>query len=124
MKTPQGTRRRVLAVWWRGLRHEVVHARRLRRALLCAELHGRGVAHTSGGDAVTVRVDGLWFDVYAWLREDAGLTWVVDHPQALAPTAPSRQQLCAAGDVVAAAGRVPGSQLLVDGITDHHLDDT
>ncbi len=25
-------------------------------------------------------LDGLWFDVYAWLREDAGLTWVVDHP--------------------------------------------
>lgn len=80
MRTPQGIQQRVLAVWWRGLRHEVVHARRLRRALLCAELRGWGVAHTSGGDAVTVRMDGLWFDVYAWLREDASLTWVVDHP--------------------------------------------
>ncbi|MGW4720579.1 hypothetical protein [Nocardia sp. NPDC004260] len=60
MKTPQATRSRVPAVWWRGLRHEVVHAQRLRRALLCAELRGRGVAHTSGGDAVTVPQIDIW----------------------------------------------------------------
>ncbi|MEU6189616.1 hypothetical protein [Nocardia sp. NPDC047038] len=49
MTTPQRTRLRALAVWWRGLRHEVVHARRLRRALLRADLAGRGMAHTTAG---------------------------------------------------------------------------
>lgn len=57
--------------WWK-----------LRRTLLSAELLVRGIPHSRGGDAVTVFADGLWFDVYPWLREDRRWTWVVDHPHA------------------------------------------
>ncbi|MEV6562937.1 hypothetical protein AB0M22_44970 [Nocardia sp. NPDC051756] len=74
--------RRTAVACWQTVRHEAVHAWWLRRALLRAELTVRGVPHTSGGDAVSVQVGGLWFDVYAWLREDVGFTWVVDHPHA------------------------------------------
>lgn len=61
--------------------HEIMHLRRLRSAVLCAQLHTHGVPYLRGGDAVAVLMDGLWFDTYAWLR-DGGLVWVVDHPHA------------------------------------------
>ncbi|MBF6548887.1 hypothetical protein [Nocardia brasiliensis] len=61
--------------------HEVTHLRRIRTAVLCAELRARGVPYRRGGDAVTVLIDQLWYDLYAWTRDD-GLVWVVDHPHA------------------------------------------
>ncbi|BCK57449.1 hypothetical protein [Nocardia wallacei] len=70
--------RRVLA----GVVHELAHSRRLRSWLLVAELTARGIPHARSGDAVVVFADGLWFDVYAWLRVDGTLTWVVDRPHA------------------------------------------
>ncbi|MEU2258540.1 hypothetical protein ABZ540_35845 [Nocardia xishanensis] len=39
--------------------HEIAHMRRIRTAVLCAELRARGVPYRRGGDAVTVLVGDL-----------------------------------------------------------------
>lgn len=68
---------------WHNFRYETTHMFRLRRRLLCAELTCRHIPHSHGGDAVSILIDGLWFDVFAWLHQDDGTwEWVIDHPHA------------------------------------------
>ncbi|MFI5783762.1 hypothetical protein [Nocardia sp. NPDC051570] len=64
----------------RALVAELVHLRRLRAALLCAELVLRDIPHLASGDVVVIELDGLWWEVFPWLRDGRRLTWIVDFP--------------------------------------------
>ena len=49
-------KRRLSSTAW-AVAHEITHLRRLRSAVLCAELHAHGVPYLRGGDAVSVLID-------------------------------------------------------------------
>ena len=77
------------------LRYEANRMWGLRRGLLCAELTVRHIPHRHGGDGVAILRDGLWFDVYPWLRQDDGTwEWVVDYPHGDPDDEHPGQEIC------------------------------
>lgn len=62
--------------------HELGSLNRTRRNLFRLELALRGIPHNGDPEftAVEVFLDGLWYPVAPWFRDQGRWVWMIDHP--------------------------------------------